>query len=107
MSEEAPRDLKISPEAGKLTNVSRYENTSKKQVENIDENHEEKGRQNPVLLVEPIPNEDGNVNYWMEVGTSGVEYIESENLKDVEEVDMSLYNLEISYRFSVVLGCLY
>lgn len=90
MSEEAPRHLKTSPEAGELTNISRNGNTSKKQVESIDENHEEKERENPVLLVEPIPNEAGKVNSGVEVGNSDVEYIESENLKDLEDVDMSL-----------------
>ncbi|KAK4710533.1 hypothetical protein R3W88_005046 [Solanum pinnatisectum] len=90
MSEEAPRYLKTLPEVGKLTNISRNGNPSEKQVENIDENHEEKERENPILLVEPIPNEDCKVNSGMELGTSEVEYIESENLKDVEDVDMSL-----------------
>ncbi|KAK6796961.1 hypothetical protein RDI58_004662 [Solanum bulbocastanum] len=61
-------------------------------MHNIDENHEEKERENPILLVEPIPNEDCKVNSGMELGTSEVEYIESENLKDVEDVDMSLKN---------------
>ncbi|XP_055806560.1 uncharacterized protein LOC129875148 [Solanum dulcamara] len=92
MSEEAPRDLKTSPEAGELTNSSRNGNTSKKQVESIDENHE-KERENPVLLVEPIPNEAEKVNSGVEVGNSDVEYIEPENLNDVEDVDMSLKTL--------------
>lgn len=90
MSVEAPRDLKTLPKAGKLTNISRNGNTSEKQVENIDEYHEEKERENPILLVEPIHNEDCKVNSGVEVGTSEVEYIESENLEDVEDVDMSL-----------------
>ncbi|KAL3376544.1 hypothetical protein AABB24_003132, partial [Solanum stoloniferum] len=93
ISEEAPRYLKTLPEVGKLTNISRNGNPSKKQVENIDENHEEKERENPILLVEPIPNEDCKVNSGVELGTSEVEYIESENLKDVEDVDMSLKTL--------------
>ncbi|KAL3344672.1 hypothetical protein AABB24_023893 [Solanum stoloniferum] len=93
MSEEAPRYLKTLPEVGKLTNISRNGNPSEKQVENIDENHEEKERENPILLVEPIPNEDCKVNSGMELGTSEVEYIESENLKDVEDVDMILKTL--------------
>uniref|UniRef100_A0A3Q7F101 TOG domain-containing protein n=2 Tax=Solanum lycopersicum TaxID=4081 RepID=A0A3Q7F101_SOLLC len=90
MSVEAPRDLKTLPKAGKLTNISRNGNTSETQVENIDEYHEEKERENPILLVEPIHNEDCKVNSGVEVGTSEVEYIESENLEDVEDVDMSL-----------------
>ncbi|KAG5621724.1 hypothetical protein H5410_006942 [Solanum commersonii] len=87
------RYLKTLPEVGKLTNISRNGNPSEKQVENIDENHEEKERENPILLVEPIPNEDCKVNSGVELGTSEVEYIESENLKDVEDVDMSLKTL--------------
>lgn len=90
MSEEAPRYLKTLPEVGKLTNISRNGNLSEKQVENIDENHEEKERENPILLVEPIPNGDCKVNSGVELGTLEVEYIESENLKDVEDVDMCL-----------------
>lgn len=90
MSEEAPRYLKTLPEVGKLTNISRNGNPSEKQVENIDENHEEKERENPILLVEPIPNGDCKVNSGVELGTLEVEYIESENLKDVEDVDMCL-----------------
>ncbi|KAH0696722.1 hypothetical protein KY290_014121 [Solanum tuberosum] len=93
MSEEAPRYLKTLPEVGKLTNISRNGNLSEKQVENIDENHEEKERENPILLVEPIPNGDCKVNSGVELGTLEVEYIESENLKDVEDVDMCLKTL--------------
>ncbi|WMV15195.1 hypothetical protein MTR67_008580 [Solanum verrucosum] len=100
ISEEAPRYLKTLPEVGKLTNISRNGNPSKKQVENIDENHEEKERENPILLVEPIPNEDCKVNSGVELGTSEVEYIESENLKDVEDVDMSLKALNDVRRLS-------
>lgn len=89
MTKEAPRGLKTLYEAGNRTDFSRNGNTFRKQVENIDENHKEKERENPVLLVEPIPNWDGKVN----LGNSEAEYIESENLKDVEDVGLSMKTL--------------
>lgn len=105
MRKEAPRGLKTLSEAGNRTDFSRNGNTFRKQVENIDENHKEKERENPVLLVEPIPNWDGKVN----LGNSEVEYIESENLKDVEDVGLSMKVLssEDFISFLCCLGCFY
>ncbi|XP_060192469.1 uncharacterized protein LOC132621977 [Lycium barbarum] len=50
-------------------------------------------KEKPVVLAEPILNGDGKGSHGAEMGNSEVEYIESENLKDVEDVDMSLKTL--------------
>lgn len=90
MSEEAARDLIPLPEAGMNNEIPSNGSVPAIRVESIDKNSKDKERENPALLVGPCLNGDGKVNTGAEVGNSEVEYIESENLNDVEDVDTSL-----------------
>ncbi|NP_001353649.1 HEAT repeat-conatining protein isoform X1 [Solanum lycopersicum] len=93
MSEEAARDLIPLPEAGMNNEIPSNGSVPAIRVESIDKNSKDKERENPALLVGPCLNGDGKVNTGAEVGNSEVEYIESENLNDVEDVDTSLKTL--------------
>lgn len=90
MSEEAATDLSALPEAGKNNENSSNGNVPATVLESVDKSYKEKEREKPVLLVEPALNGDNKVNTGVEIGNSEVEYIESENLNDVEDVDTSL-----------------
>lgn len=59
-------------------------------VENSNENSEEWKRKNSSTLVSTPTNGDETVKPGVEIANSEVEYIESENLKDLDDVDMSL-----------------
>lgn len=85
MSEKAIRDLNMVPESERENGSS-----NKPDPEYTTENSEEKQRKNSASLVETTTNGDKIVNSEVEVGNSEVEYIESEKLNDVEDVDTSL-----------------
>ncbi|PHT57272.1 hypothetical protein CQW23_05758 [Capsicum baccatum] len=93
MSEEAARDLIAIPEAGKNNEISSNGSVPLTGVESIDKNHKDKERDKPALPVGPALNGDSKVDTGADVGNSEVEYIESENLNDVEDVDTSLKTL--------------
>lgn len=90
MSEESARDLIVLPEAGKNNEIPSNGSVPVMGVESIDKNSKDKEKEKPALLVGPGLNGDSKVNTGAEVGISEVEYIESENLNDVEDVDTSL-----------------
>ncbi|KAI7739697.1 hypothetical protein M8C21_019645 [Ambrosia artemisiifolia] len=90
MSETALRDLNLLPKSERTNETSSKDILAKPYVEPTDENVGGKQRKNVVSLTEPPVN--GN-----EVGHSGaeavvveVEYIESDKLTDLEDVDESL-----------------
>ncbi|XP_009599984.1 uncharacterized protein LOC107766855 [Nicotiana tabacum] len=93
MSEEAAQDLTALPEAEKNNENSSNGSVPVTVLESVDKNHKEKEREKPVLLVELDLNGDNKVNTGAEIGNSEVEYIESENLNDLEDVDTSLKTL--------------
>ncbi|XP_017244433.1 uncharacterized protein LOC108216238 isoform X2 [Daucus carota subsp. sativus] len=79
----------------------------KPQTEHTEENREE--RKNSCPLVEISPNENGALVSGTEAASIEVEYIESENLDDVEDVDTSLEILLVgleSKDWVVVCGAL-
>ena len=59
-------------------------------VENSNENSEEWKRKNSSSLVSTPTNGGETVKSEVEIANSEVEYIESENLNDLDNVDMSL-----------------
>lgn len=84
MSAYALSDIIMLPESEKKTENSTNGGFHKPQIENNDGNVEEK-RKSVCPLVETSPNGNGT-----EAATAEVEYIESENLGDVEDLDTSL-----------------
>lgn len=89
MSANTPRDLNMLPESEKEIESSTNGGFHKPQTEHNDENLGEQ-RKKSCPLVEISPNENGTVVSVTEVPSAEVEYIESENLDDVEDVDTSL-----------------
>lgn len=105
MSEKALKDLNILPESGrKDTNTSN--GSLKPEIKQTGENLEGSQKkvsapvvENPINVngvgnsVPEVANVNGVGNSVPEVANSEVEYIESENLKDVEDLEMSLKTL--------------
>lgn len=83
MSENALRDLNSIPGSERRNENSSKASIAKPVVSNTNGNHEEGPKKNSV-------NGSEVVNSGAEVGSSEVEYIDSENLNDVEDVDMIL-----------------
>ena len=83
MSENALRDLNFIPGSERRNENSSKAIIAKPVVSNTNGNLEEGQKKNSV-------NGGEVVNSGAEVGSSEVEYIESENLNDVEDVDASL-----------------
>uniref|UniRef100_A0A5B7C6J5 TOG domain-containing protein n=1 Tax=Davidia involucrata TaxID=16924 RepID=A0A5B7C6J5_DAVIN len=82
MSEKSLRDLNMLRGSERKIESSSEGSFTKSHVE-----------QNSTSLVETPIDGDETVNAGVETGNSEVEYIESENLNDVEDVDMSLKTL--------------
>uniref|UniRef100_A0A5B7A530 TOG domain-containing protein n=1 Tax=Davidia involucrata TaxID=16924 RepID=A0A5B7A530_DAVIN len=93
MSGKALRDLNTLEGSERKNESSSKGSFTKPHVEHTNENVEGRNQQITASLVETPINGDKNVNDGVEVGNSEVEYIESENLNDVEDVDMSLKTL--------------
>lgn len=83
MSEKALKDLNNIPGSERRNENSSKGNIAKHVVSNTNGNMEEGQKKNTV-------NGCGTVNSGAEIANSEVEYIESENLSDVEDVDTSL-----------------
>ncbi|MCD9638796.1 hypothetical protein HAX54_022949 [Datura stramonium] len=79
------RRFQTPPEAGKLTDISIAGDNGKRNRLRILMKIIKKRKEISILLVEPIPNGDGKVNSGAEMGNTEVEYVDSENLKDVED----------------------
>ncbi|CAI9758608.1 unnamed protein product [Fraxinus pennsylvanica] len=92
MSEIALRDVNTIPGSERNGNSGKG-NLMKPQVEQMDENIEQSQKTKTAsLLVTPIK-KDETENNGVEVGNSEVEYIESENLNTIEDVENGLKTL--------------
>ncbi|XP_010251296.1 PREDICTED: uncharacterized protein LOC104593228 [Nelumbo nucifera] len=92
MSGQALRDLNTLP-GSERKNESSSKGIMKPFTEKTNGNLDNWQRQNPASLSSTSINEGEAGNNGVEVGASEVEYIESENLTDLEDVDMSLKTL--------------
>lgn len=90
MSETALRDLNTIPGSEKKNESSSKGNITKPYVGNANENLEECQKKDSASLVSPQINGNETAKSEVETGNSEVEYIESENLNDLEDVDTSL-----------------
>lgn len=88
MSGQALKDLNTMPASERKNDNSSKGNFTKPHSENG--NLEEKHRKATASVVETVRSGDESVKTDVEVGNIEVEYIESENLDDVEDVDMTL-----------------
>lgn len=88
MSGQALKDLNTMPASERKNDNSNKGNFTKPHSENG--NLEEKHRKATASVVETVTSGDESVKTEVEVGNIEVEYIESENLDDVEDVDMTL-----------------
>lgn len=90
MSEKALKDLNTLPESERKNESFSNGNFTKPQNKNIGESLGEGHRENPAPIVEASVTTNGVANSGPAVGVVEVEYIESENLNDLEDVDKSL-----------------
>lgn len=90
MSGNALRDLNMLPESERKTESSSNGSIHDLHIEHTIENLEEKQRTSTAPLIETPTNGNVALSTGTEVASSEVEYIESENLNDVEDVDTSL-----------------
>lgn len=90
MSDKALKDLNTLPEAERNNETFSNGNFTKPRHENIGENLEESLRKNDAPSVETPLITNGEAKSGPDVVVIEVEYVESENLFDVEDVDMSL-----------------
>uniref|UniRef100_A0A2P2K8T7 Uncharacterized protein LOC103404348 n=1 Tax=Rhizophora mucronata TaxID=61149 RepID=A0A2P2K8T7_RHIMU len=90
MSDNALRDLNMLPGSERNKERSTMGRFAKICNGNVAENFEEQQRKNSISLVSTPVNGIEAVNSGAEMGNSEVEYIESGNLCDVEDVDNSV-----------------
>lgn len=90
MSEKALRDLNMIPGSEKKNESSSKGNITKPLVGNTNENLEEWKNKNSMSMVATAVNGGEIQNAGAETGNFEVEYIESQNLDDLEDVDSSL-----------------
>lgn len=90
MSETTLRDLNLLPKPERTNEISSKDTLAKPYVEHTDENVGVKLRKSVVSLVEPPMNGNEVAHSGAEVVVAEVEYIESEKLDDLEDVDKSL-----------------
>lgn len=88
MSEKALRDLNMIPGSERKNESSSKGNITKPLVGNTNENLEEWQKKNSVSI--SAVNGGEIPNPGVETGNFEVEYVESENLNDLEDVDSSL-----------------
>lgn len=93
MSGKALRDLNMLPGLERKNENSSKGSLTKPCVENSNENSEEWKRKNSSSLVSTPNNGDETIKPEVEIANTEVEYIESENLNDLDDVDMSLKTL--------------
>ncbi|KAK7266137.1 hypothetical protein RIF29_18777 [Crotalaria pallida] len=99
MSENALRDLNTIPATERKSESSSKTCLAKPSVDNADENIEERQRKKNGSSLVSLPvngNQAVTVNSGIETGNgtvAEVEYIESENLNDLEDIDICLKNL--------------
>lgn len=93
MSENALRDLNTIPATERKSESSSKTCVTKPSVDNADEDIEEQQKKNngSALISPPVNgNQAVTVNSGIETGIAEVEYIESENLSDLEDIDTCL-----------------
>ncbi|KAL2500037.1 ARM repeat superfamily protein [Abeliophyllum distichum] len=90
MSETALRDANTIPESERKDGRFGNGNFVKPHVEHKDENIEERQKTKTASLVVTPIKKDGTQNYGVEMGNSEVEYIGSENLNTVEDLENCL-----------------
>ncbi|KAF8378302.1 hypothetical protein HHK36_029641 [Tetracentron sinense] len=93
MSEKALRDLNMLTGSERKNESSSKGSFTKPYVENNDENLDKWRGKIPSSLASTPISEGEIMNSVVELGTAEVQYIESENLNDLEDVDMSLRTL--------------
>ncbi|KAJ9135294.1 hypothetical protein P3X46_032497 [Hevea brasiliensis] len=93
MSGNALRDLNTLPGSERKNESSSKGNFSKPYCENSDKNFEKSERKNSDSFVSATVNGDGTANPGVAIGNAEMEYIESENLSDVDDVDTSVKTL--------------
>ncbi|KAF9623037.1 hypothetical protein IFM89_036018 [Coptis chinensis] len=93
MSGNTLRDLNTLPGSERKVESSCKGSFPKPFNENISENVDNLQRKSPVSLASIAVNEGEVANCGAEVGVAEVEYIESENLNDLEDVDSSISTL--------------
>ncbi|KAK3006712.1 hypothetical protein RJ639_017809 [Escallonia herrerae] len=89
MSAKALKDLNVLPESERKIESSSKGSFAKSHI-HADENIQERERKSADSLVKTPINGNDTLTSVVEVGNSEVEYIASENLNDVEDVDLSL-----------------
>lgn len=90
MSETALRDLNTIPGSDKKNESSSKGSFTQPYVGRADENVDEFPKRNSASFVSPQINGNETANPEAEAGNPEVEYIESENLNDLEDIDASL-----------------
>lgn len=90
MSETALRDLNLLPKTERKNETASKDIINKPHVEHTDENVGLKQRKSVVSLVEPPMNGNEVAQSGAEVVVAEVEYIESDKLSDLEDVNKSL-----------------
>ncbi|KAL1357076.1 hypothetical protein HN51_009074 [Arachis hypogaea] len=96
MSESALKDLNTIPPTERKSESSSKASLTKPPVDNANENLEEwqKKKSCPTLVSPPVNgNQTLSVSSGVEIGNAEVEYIESENLSDLEDIGTCLKNL--------------
>lgn len=90
MSDIALRDLNIQPGSERKNESSSKGSLTKPCIENTNGNLEESQGNKSDCLIPTLINGDETVKSEVEVGNAEVEYIDSENLTDIEDVDVIL-----------------
>ncbi|KAM0033651.1 putative armadillo-like helical, CLASP domain, TOG domain-containing protein [Helianthus debilis subsp. tardiflorus] len=90
MSETALRDLNLPPKSERTNETSSKDILAKPYVEPSDENVGEKQRKNTVSLVEPPVTGSEVGHSGTDVVVAEVEYIESDKLNDLDDIDECL-----------------
>ncbi|KAI4346996.1 hypothetical protein L6164_007850 [Bauhinia variegata] len=94
MSEKALRDLNTIPGTERKIESSSKVGLIKPPVDNSEENIEDwQKKKNDASVVSPPGNDNQTVNSGVEIGNAEVEYIESENLNDLEDIDACIKTL--------------
>ncbi|PIN00166.1 hypothetical protein CDL12_27334 [Handroanthus impetiginosus] len=93
MSEIPLRDVNIVCESGRMNGISNNGNYTRPHVESMEENAEEGQKKRMTSQVGNPNMTDGTENCGAILGSSEVEYIASEDLKEVEDVEKCLKTL--------------
>lgn len=110
ISEVTLRDVNKVYEPEGMNGSSSNQNLTKPLGESLDENIEEKPKKKIASLVDLPIEREGTENSGVEAANSEVEYIESENLEDVNDVDdclkvaMFLFHISFANIYHMMLS---